>query len=257
MADYLDTVLSLNPTTFHRLQDTPTASGPLVDLKSVQNMAFGATPGHTQNPFALAAYSTPPTILEFPNSQSSNNRIVGSTNSVWDRGSSDRSCSAFVWCKRATTPSVNFITLLSMGDNTTGGFSVYYNATNGRIESSHRNGGTVTGGSSVWVMDDTWHLVGWRYNPTDGWQINTDGVDRSTRINPAKWANGVIPAQFRPGTWGANAHWEGDIADAAFFNYELTNTQMLDVYTAGSTSPSSGGIGTGRFWVAVDGEWVQ
>jgi hypothetical protein len=224
----------------------------------VQNMTFAATDDHTQSPFDIAAYPTPPNILEFPNSQSANNRIGGSTNSVWDRGSADRPCSAFVWIKLTATPSVNFPVVLSMGDNTTGGFAIYYNNTNQRIESSHRNGATVTGGSSVWTMPSaTWVLAGWRYNPTDGWQINTQGVDRSTRINPAKWANSVIPAQFRPGTWGVNTHWEGDMADAAFFNYELTADNMLDVYTAGTTTPSGGSTGVGQWWIAVDGEWVQ
>jgi hypothetical protein len=64
MADYLDTVLALNPTTFHRLQDSPVDAGTLVDSKSVQNMTFAATDDHTQSPFDIAAYPTPPNILE-------------------------------------------------------------------------------------------------------------------------------------------------------------------------------------------------
>jgi hypothetical protein len=256
MALYLDTVMALKPLTFHRLQDTPSSSGAIVDTMTRQNMTFAASTVATQDPFNIPCYSTPPNTVEFGASQGATNRIGGSTNAIWDRGSSDRACSGFVWAKRpASVTNGSFPSILSIGDSTTG-FAVYLNATISRIDSSHRLSGTPTGGTGTGssMSAGSWALAGWRYSTSTGWQINVNGADCGSRINPTKWANGVMTAQFRPGTWGSAGNWEGPQADAAFFDYELTAQNFLDVYNAGLASPA-GGIG-GVFRVAKNGQWV-
>lgn len=259
---YLDTVFALQPATFFRPLDAPTNGGLL------ENLAYYPLYSDYANPTTLTFGSldipnygtSPPGCLVFPNSQASSNRMGGATNTVWDRGSSDRPCSAFVWAKRVTTPSVNFPSILSIGD-TTNGFTVYLGKAVNRVDMAHRAGGVNTGGSGTGFTWSTnsWALVGWRMNPTTGWQINVNGVDLGSRINPAKWNNGIMAAQFRVGTWGTGEHWEGSAGDAAFFDYELTASQMLGVYNAGTatvTGGGGGGGGTAGFQIASGGVWV-
>jgi hypothetical protein len=144
---------------------------------------------------------------------------------------------------------------MSLGTSTNG-FLLYWNEANQRIESSHYLASSPTGGSSLWAMDTNWHLIAFRYSTSTGWQINTDGVDRGSRINPSKWANSVITAQLRPGTFGTNAHWQGALADLAFFDYEVTAQNLLDVYTAGTTAPAVDTVDLPPM-VLQGGVWVE
>lgn len=258
MADYLDTIMALEPLTFHRLQDTPASSGAIADIMSRQDMAYSASNTVVQDPFSIPWYSgVEPNIMEMPNSQASTNRIVGSTNAIWDRVSSTRNSTVAVWAKRVTTPSTSFPTIFSMGD-TTNGWAVYLNATINRIDSvytaasSTPSGGT---GSGATYNTTTWALVAMRWNGSTGMQINVNGVDAGSRANPAtKIADGVMTAQIRPGTRASSAHWEGMLADFMFFDYELSAAQLLSIYNAGQATRSVGS--TSGFKIAVSGSWV-
>jgi hypothetical protein len=245
MAFYTDTILASEPTTFHRLRDVPSNGGAIQDVMGRADLAFSNPTTLTAGTIAIPAYGTDvPAAVEWPTAQAASQRIGGSSNAVFDRGSATADFTMAIWAVRVADSVSGFPTILSLGSDLANSVTLYMNESISRVDSVYRTGNVDTGSGSGTGFTFTVggpHLFALRWTGSTGMQINIDGVDRGSRVNPSsKWSTLSTTALLTPGTRGNASNWEGTLGDAMFWQRDVPASELLAIYNAGTAAPSGG-----------------
>jgi len=247
MSSVADAIAATRPLAWYRLRDTPANGGTVIDVMQRLDLTLPNPTTITAGTIASPGYEADQACFVWPSSQANSNRFQTGTNSVFDRGSATRDFTMACFADPVADSSVSFPVVMTLGADLNNSVAVYRNEGINRYDWTYRvaNAQTGTGsGTGYTASANVPALVALRWQGANGGIMNIDGVDRSTRANPSsKWADGVITARFTPGSRGTNDNWEGKLADAMFWDREVSAAELLSIYDAWQAEYPTGGGG--------------